>query len=142
VQEAHRGSKPGDSMLHPTLRFVVIAWTLCFASNIHAQDLSGCWQGQWKDCRSGHSGPLKGKITQCGDDQYDVVFTGRFLRVVPFRFRTTLDVVESDGTTVRLAGTSRVGIFGTFTYSAEATDHDFNASFRSRRYDGQFNLTR
>jgi hypothetical protein len=70
------------------------------------------------------------------------VFTGRYFGVLPFRFKTTLRVIEQDGTTTRLAGESRVGVFGTFSYDAVATETNFDATFQSRRYSGRFTLTR
>jgi hypothetical protein len=108
-----------------------------------ATDLTGCWTGHWEDCRSGHHGPLKGRITKCDDTHYRAVFTGRFYKVIPFRFSVVLNVAGQGGERVVLAGESKLGLlFGTFHYQAEATDHDFMANFTSRRYQGRFVLSR
>jgi hypothetical protein len=115
---------------------------LVAATPATAQDLSGHWRGHWEDCRSGHRGPLQACFRKCDEQHYQVVFTGRFFGVVPFRFTTTLNVVGHDGDRVVLAGQSRVGLSGTFRYDAVATDADFNATFSSRRYEGRFILSR
>lgn len=107
-----------------------------------AQDLTGPWCGSWNDCKSGHHGPLRGTFSKCDEQHYRVVFTGRFFKVIPFRFATTLDVTGQKDGKVLMSGQSRLGLFGVFNYSAEATDANFTASYSSRRYEGQFLLKR
>jgi len=108
-----------------------------------APDLTGCWTGRWEDCKSGHSGPLKARFEKCDDIHYRATFTGRFLKVFPFRFRTTLNVTGQEEGRILLSGESNLGfLFGTFHYEATATDHDFTAEFTSRRYQGRFMLSR
>jgi hypothetical protein len=108
-----------------------------------APDLSGNWSGRWESGSNSHQGPLRATFRRINDTQYRVVFRGRFWVVVPFRYAVTLDVVGQQGDRVLLAGSSRLGpIFGTFEYSAEATESDFIATFRSRNDHGVFVLTR
>src|SRR5262245_2119925 len=109
---------------------------------LSAQDLTGHWCGTWNDCKSGHEGPLRAVFCKCEDGQYRAVFTGRYFKVIPFRFAITLEVVDHQDGKVHLAGQSRVGLFGNFSYNAVATDADFSASYSSRRYQGQFLLSR
>lgn len=123
--------------------FVAVAgWMLLSIEPACAQDLSGRWCGTWNDCKSGHRGPLRGTFSKCDDQHYRVVFTGRFFKVIPFRFSTVLDVAGHEDGKVFLSGQSRLGLFGTFTYDALATDSDFTANYSSRRYEGQFLLHR
>ncbi len=105
-------------------------------------NLSGRWRGRWSSESTGHSGPLNARFRQTACDEYRVVFTGRFLKIVPFRYAETLHVTGSDGTVVYLAGSSRLLGFGTFSFDAAATGNAFNATFSSRRDRGQFNLSR
>ncbi len=121
---------------------VVVALFWCHSAQLCAQDLTGRWCGTWNDCKSGHDGPLRGTFSKCDDQYYHVVFTGRFFKVIPFRFATTLDVTGHDGGKVQLSGQSRLGLFGNFSYSAEATDTNFTANYSSRRWEGQFLLSR
>jgi hypothetical protein len=108
-----------------------------------AGELDGRWScGKWTDDNTGHEGPLRGKFRQIDDRHYRVVFTGKFAKVVPFRFATTLNVVGHEGDKVILAGESRIMGFSKFTYNAVADEHHFNSQYSSRRWRGEFNLSR
>lgn len=107
-----------------------------------AGELDGRWpHGEWTDTKSGHRGPLRAKFTEQGDGNYRVVFSGKFAKVVPFRFATTLNVVGRDGDKVMLAGESRVMGFR-MSYNAVADECSFNSQYCSRRWRGEFNLSR
>jgi hypothetical protein len=108
-----------------------------------AQELCGRWHGCWVDHNSGHQGRLNARFDyHAACDQYHVVFTGTFFKVVPFRFATTLNVTGRDGDKVFLSGTSNVPLFGAFSYNAVATACDFTADFCSKRWTGRFTLSR
>jgi len=125
------------------LALVGLAIVLPTTSTAVATDLSGCWTGSWESCTSGHSGPLNATFTRCGETDYRVKFTGRFLRVIPFRYTVKLTVVEDRGDELVLAGSSYLGrLFGTFSYRASATDGRFTAEYTSKKDDGTFRMTR
>lgn len=105
-------------------------------------DLSGHWSGTWKDCGSGHHGPLHATFCRTDDCHYHVVFSGRFWGIFPFRFKAELNVAGQQGDRLSLSGTQRAGISGTFEYNASASNCDFSATFDSKRYHGVFELTR
>lgn len=105
-------------------------------------DLSGRWSGTWKDCGSGHHGPLHATFCRIDDCHYRVIFTGRFWGIFPFRFKADLNIVGQQGDRLILSGSQRVGFNGTFEYNANASNCDFSATFDSRRYHGVFELTR
>lgn len=120
-----------------------LALVLPSTTSVLATDLSGCWTGSWESCTSGHSGPLFAEFTRCGEKDYRVKFTGRFLKVIPFRYTVTLTVVEDRGDELILAGSSYLGrLFGTFSYRATATDGRFTADYTSKKDDGTFRMTR
>jgi hypothetical protein len=124
---------------------LLVAFGTCLfhVSPARAQDLTGHWSGHWEDCRSGHSGPLRGTFCKCDDNHYRVTFSGRFFAVMPFRYTVVLTVVGREGDKVLLAGESDLGpLFGTFTYRGEATDCHFVADYCARRYQGKFVLDR
>jgi hypothetical protein len=123
---------------------LAIAFLLVLSIGASAAEpnLSGRWRGRWSSESSGHSGPLNARFRQTGCDEYRVVFTGRFLAIVPFRYAETLHVTGSADGVVYLAGSSRLLGFGTFSFDAAATGNAFNATFSSRRDRGQFNLAR
>lgn len=121
----------------------VVVSSLLVAGTAAAVDLSGSWSGSWESCTTGHAGPLRAEFTRCGPTQYRVGFTGRFFRILPFRYSVTLDVVEDHGDRVVLAGSSFLGrLFGTFTYRATADACQFTADYRSKKDSGEFRLSR
>jgi hypothetical protein len=120
---------------------LVVAATL--ASPADAVDLSGCWTGSWQSCSTGHSGVLRAEFTRCGDDRYRADFSGRFFKILPFRYSVTLDVVEDTGECVTLAGSSFLGrLFGTFRYTATADGCTFTAQYTAAKDAGRFDLRR
>lgn len=116
---------------------------LPLAQSAVAGELNGRWSnGNWTDDNTGHQGPLRARFHERSDGNYRVVFSGRFAKIVPFRFATTLNVVGRDGGNVIFAGESRVLGFGRFTYDAVADENTFTSNYSSRRWRGQFNLSR
>ncbi len=120
-----------------------LALVLATTATALCTDLTGCWSGSWESCTSGHSGPLFATFTRCGETEYRVKFTGRFLKVIPFRYTVTLTVIEDRGDELILAGSSYLGrLFGTFAYRATATGGRFIADYSSKKDDGTFRLSR
>ena len=60
--------------------------------------------GEWRSEKSGHHGPMRAKLTPTADG-YDMRVVGRFAAIIPFTYRTHLDVV---GTTPE--GPSKRGV--------------------------------
>jgi hypothetical protein len=118
------------------------ALLLALPAACRAVDLSGCWSGTWESCSTGHKGPLSAEFVACGANQYEVYFRGRFLKLVPFKYSMTMVAEERDGV-VYLSGSKYLGrMFGTFSFSAAATDTCFNANFSSCEDSGVFKLSR
>lgn len=107
-----------------------------------AVDLSGAWSGKWNDTKNGHTGPLRATFRVCGTDRYHVTFSGRFFKVIPFRYSVELQVIADDGERVYLSGQQRLPFFGTFRYEAQADACHFTAQFCADRYQGEFLLDR
>ena len=127
------------------LSLILLFSTLVLHSSALAggPDLSGKWRGDWKSQHNGHHGPLSARFQQVDARHYDVVFTGRFAKVIPFRYRTTLEVTCTTPQGAHLAGSHRLGpLLGTFDYSAYATGCQFVADYKARRDHGQFTLSR
>ena len=128
---------------HPLCHAAVVTMMLIAASTASAADLSGTWSGRWESFDTGHNGPLNATFSRVSDDQYQVQFRGRFLKIVPFRYRVTLNIVEENDDRVTLAGESYLGrLFGTFTYQATADDESFTADYSSCKDQGRFTLCR
>jgi len=135
-------SRPCRRPFLRSLPAVIAAWCL-LAGAAGAVDLSGSWNGSWQSCTTGHAGPLSACFTPCGDGAYRVEFTGRFFKIIPFRYSVVLRVVEETDDRVTLAGSSQLGrLFGTFTYRATADGCRFDAAYGSRKDSGSFRMTR
>jgi hypothetical protein len=118
--------------------FVVLA-ARCGAE---AADLSGHWTGTWQSGSTRHQGPLQAEFVRLDEHRYEVLFSGRFLRFVPFRYSTVMTATEQDGV-VSLAGAKYLGrLFGTFSFAARATDCRFDANYSSCKDHGCFKMTR
>jgi hypothetical protein len=115
-----------------------------FAQNPAAgvPDLTGKWSGCWVSDKNGHHGPLHAKFKPQGCGAYRVTFGGRFAKVIPFRYTTTMDVVGVGDGTVTLAAEKRLPGMGAFRTLAVATGTDFDATFTSPRDRGRFVMSR
>lgn len=106
-------------------------------------DLTGNWSGHWESCKNGRHGPLSARFCKTDDGHYEVVFHGRFFKVVPFRYATTLTIVGYEGDRVFLSASKRLGpVLGSFSMDADATASEFTARFTSRDDHGLFVLRR
>jgi hypothetical protein len=122
---------------------LAIALTALVTRPAAAVELTGHWSGYWKSCTTGHTGPLEATFCRINASQYRADFSGRFFKILPFRYSVTLDVIHEEGETVELAGSSYLGrLFGTFHYRAEATGCNFTADYASCKDSGQFVLCR
>lgn len=105
-------------------------------------NLSGNWTGSWSSDGSGHKGPIKAIFKSLGNDAYEVAFSGRFLKVIPFRYKVHLSVTGKDGDKLILTGNQKLLGFGVFEYNALADDLSFTANYSSKKDDGRFELYR
>lgn len=112
------------------------------ASPAAAADLSGCWEGYWKSCTTGHQGALRATITKIDEARYCARFSGTFFGIIPFRYMTVLNAAD-EGDVVRLSGSSYLGrLMGTFCYDGAATDCKFDMNYRSKNDCGVFRMSR
>lgn len=119
-----------------------LLWGTLGGVAVGAEDLSGCWEGCWYSETTGHKGPLFATFTKLDDCHYQVDFSGRFFKIIPFKYSVVLNVVAA-GETTQLSGQNYLGRrYGTFTYCAEATGCQFHASYTSCKDCGTFQLTR
>lgn len=105
-------------------------------------NLAGNWSGNWFSDGSGHKGTMKAVFRSVGTDTYEVTFSGRFFKVIPFRYKATLSVTGKEGNKLTLTGSQKLLGFGTFEYSALADDGSFMANYSSKKDNGRFELYR
>jgi hypothetical protein len=107
-----------------------------------AVDLSGHWSGTWQSGSTQHRGALQADFVRLDANRYQVHFSGRFLRFVPFRYSIVMTAAEN-GDVVWLSGNKYLGrLFGTFSFAATATDCRFDANYASCEDHGYFRMAR
>ena len=133
-----------STRVFPRMRLVVLAFlSLAALGNLaQATDLSGNWSGTWQSGNTRHHGPLQAEFVRLSESEYEVFFRGKFFAILPFRYSVVMTASESDGV-VTLSGSKYLGrMFGTFSFSAAATDTDFNANYSSCKDHGCFVMSR
>jgi hypothetical protein len=106
-------------------------------------NLTGFWSGSWSSCTNGHNGPMSARFCPIDASHYQVHFTGRFFRLIPFNYTAVLTVTGTENGRVLLSGSHHLGpLLGTFSYNAWATDTQFVAGYCSHKDQGQFVMNR
>lgn len=131
-----------SSFSRSVLGVILFSFVILWSAHVRATDLSGTWSGTWNSDRCRHHGPMTAYLCKLDNGNYAATFRGRFFRIMPFRYTTVLNV-DADGDVVQLSGSSYLGrLFGTFTFQANATATNFNATYSSCKDWGRFCLTR
>ena len=73
------------------LFLAILTFSNCEAAEL--KDLQGTWTGTWHSEINEHRGPLKARFTTKGEDKVEARITGRFFKIVPFKFILTRVVV-------------------------------------------------
>lgn len=108
-----------------------------------SESLSGAWSGGWHSQTTGHKGPLNADIRPSSNGNYSATFTGKFFKIIPFRYQMQLNVVSQNGNRMELAGTKKLGpLMGYYSYRAVVQDGQLSASYRTKRDRGTFTLRR
>jgi len=135
-------NSPRRGMLGALLALVACALFADQPATANAHDLSGRWSGHWASHKSPHHGPLNGKFRRVDAGHYRVTFTGRFFRVIPFRYAVKMNIVCEGPQSVVLAGSSKLLGFGEFRYHAVVNGNSFVANYQSPKDCGEFVLRR
>lgn len=106
-------------------------------------NLSGPWHGYWISCVNRHTGPMNANFCLRCDGHYDVTFNGRFWKLIPFHYKTTLTVTGYENGKVYLSGSHFLGpVLGSFSYNAWSDGCQFVSSYCARKDNGQFVMSR
>ena len=107
------------------------------------EPLSGAWSGGWHSQTTGHKGPLNADIRPSSSGNYSATFSGKFFKIIPFRYQMQLNVISQDGNQLELAGTKKLGpLMGYYSYRAVVQDGQLSANYRTKRDRGTFTLRR
>lgn len=117
--------------------------SIAYAQEIMPPSLTGSWNGSWNSQTTGHQGPLSANIRPTGDGNYSATFTGKFFKVIPFRYQMKLQVVGANDGVLHLAGSKKLGpLMGYYSYNATVSGNSFSASYRTKRDSGTFFMRR
>ena len=127
--------------------FVLILFLVVCSSSFDTvatgQDLSGHWNGAWQSQTTGHRGRISATFCQIDSCQVQAKFKGTFARIIPFRYRTKLQIVHQEPGLMVLGGSRKLGpIMGQFTYEGTISNGQFSAQYSSKRDRGTWNLSR
>ena len=128
----------------PILALIVPMILLCLTNLSRGQDfeLAGQWKGSWKSCKSGHHGKLNAQFCRIDETHVQAKFTGSFAKVIPFRYRPILTIVQEESDYMILEGNKKLPLVGNFYYSATVSEAGFSATYRSRRDQGVWQMSR
>ena len=105
-------------------------------------ELAGQWNGNWKSCKSGHHGKLNAQFCRLDETHVQAKFTGSFAKVIPFRYRPVLNIVHDESGLMILEGNKKLPLVGNFYYTATVSEAGFSATYRSRRDQGVWQMSR
>ncbi len=101
------------------------------------------YRGKWQSQSTGHQGPMRVKVTPRSDGNFDARFTGRFLVVVPFTYKTQLTNQGWSDAGQQLGAYRQLGpLLGSYQMSAQMTPATFNGSFNAAGDNGQVTMRR
>ena len=120
-----------------------VACALCLANeSAVAQDLSGNWRGNWQSYTNSHRGRLSAKFYRLDACHVQAKFRGTFFKVIPFRYKAVLNVVNEQPGMIQLSGSKRLPLSGTFSYDATISGNQFEATYSSKRDRGVWSMRR
>ena len=133
--------------MQPTRKLSAVTMTIVaffMAAQVNAGDLSnltGTWTGTWNSEISGHEGPLKAKFTISDANVVSARFTGRFFKIVPFKFLVKLDVTSQKDGVTKLSGKQDLGrALGVYHYDVTYQANEFVAKYHTDKDKGVFQV--
>ena len=86
---------------------------------------------------------MRASFCRLTDGNYQVTFVGRFAKLIPFRYTTTLTVTGHKDGVVYLSGSHYLGpLMGCYTYNAWSNGCQFVSGYSSSKDQGQFSLAK
>ena len=125
-------------MLRVFLATAMLPLSVCIAQAQSPQRLVG----EWRSDKSGHGGPMWAKLTPTAT-RYDLRVVGRFAVVIPFAYRTHLNVVGHTPEGPILAAEKKLPLFGgSFRTTGVLTADGLLAGYSAMKDTGTFTLRR
>lgn len=121
---------------------VLLVLSLNFLTSVSpADEPTGRWKGRWSSGTTGHSGPMRARVTPAGDGTYKAVFAGRFAVVVPFVYRADLLPTQSWDGTVYVTE-KKLPLLGSYRMNAIVPGSTLSANWSAAGDSGQINMHR
>ncbi len=117
---------------------------ITFLSVIPAQAGSPqVYRGKWRSQSTGHEGPMRVKVTPRVDGNYDARFSGRFLVVIPFTYKTQLNNQGWSESGQHVGAYRQLGpVLGSYQMSAIMNGSSLSGSFSAAGDTGQISMQR
>lgn len=123
------------------LFLVAMLLPTALVTNVKADDPTGRWKGRWTSGTTGHSGPMRARVTPTEQGTYKALFAGRFAGVVPFVYRAELVPVPSWDGPVYVTE-KKLPLLGTYRMQSIVPGNSFNANWSAVGDTGQVHMQR
>ena len=131
--------------MNPRVLFFLLS-LLSVASALAPAEAAGpsqVYRGSWTSQSTGHTGPMRVRMTPRADGRYDARFTGRFALIIPFTYRVELTPVCCGGGVQTLAVHKRLGpLLGSYDMSAQMTPAGLWGQFQAAGDTGNISMRR
>jgi len=107
------------------------------------QAIEGLWVGKWYCHKTGHSGPMRCRLTRITEGQYLARYDGFFAGFIPFWYSVKTDVTRR-GEVTYMKAEENLGWYGggLFQYEGDIRDGEYHMRYDSKYYAGTFELKR
>ncbi len=120
---------------------LLLAISAIVASSCAADEPTGRWKGRWSSDSTGHSGPMRARVTATDRGTYKAIFAGRFAGIIPFVYRAELVPTQTwDG--VGYTTLKRLPLLGSYRMQTAIDGNLFNANWSAVGDTGQVRLLR
>ena len=106
-----------------------------------AGEPTGRWKGRWSSSSTGHSGPMRARITPTESGTYNAVFAGRFAGVIPFVYRAEMVPTQSWNGTVYVTE-KKLPLLGSYRMQSIVPGSSLNANWSAVGDTGQVHMHR
>lgn len=102
----------------------------------------GPWTGDWGTKTNGHTGTLRAIVTEAPGGEYDFRYHATWKKILSGSYSVRFPGKRS-GSTLKVDGKKKLGLFGTFRHRATISGNSFEATYSNDKGDlGTFRLMR
>ncbi len=105
-----------------------------------ADDPTGRWKGRWTSGTTGHSGPMRARVTPTEQGTYKALFAGRFAVLYPSFTERIGSVPSWDGPVY--VTEKKLPLLGTYRMQSIVPGNSFNANWSAVGDTGQVQMQR